>query len=66
MKRLFGTLLMVAIALGGLALALPTPEAQARDCILCPQIAIECGPCYTLVAQTCTRCAYCKHIPGCH
>ena len=66
MKRLLGTLVLMTIALGGIALLVPTPQAHAANCIFCPQIAIECGPCYQLVPQTCTRCAYCKRIPGCH
>ena len=66
MKRFVGAFVMVAIVLGTLAVVLPTPQVQARDCVFCPQIAIECGPCYNLVHQTCDRCAYCKKIPGCH
>ena len=66
MRRILGALLLGAIVLGTLALVAPVPQAQARECIFCPQIAIECGECYTLIPQTCTHCAYCKRIPGCH
>lgn len=65
MKKIFAALLMVVALLGAFALVAP-PVAQAKDCIICPQIAINCGACGTLVPQTCSRCAYCKQIPGCH
>ena len=65
MKKLVGATLFVAIVVGSLALFSPVPTASAAPCIYCPQIAIECGPCYQLVPQTCKRCAYCKRIPGC-
>ena len=66
MKRLFGLLLIVVAAFGVIALVAPAPVAQAKACIVCPQIAINCGPCANLVPQNCNRCAYCKQIPGCH
>lgn len=66
MKRLLSGFILAVMALGLVALVLPTPTAEARPCVFCPQIAIECGTCYKLQPQTCTTCAYCKHIPGCH
>ena len=63
-RRLLGTAVLSSAFLGTLAL-LPSAPAQARECIICPQIAIECGTCYKLVPQSCDRCAYCKRIPGC-
>jgi hypothetical protein len=66
MKKLFAALTMSVAVLGAFALVLPPPAAQAKDCVICPQIAINCGPCGTLVPQTCSRCQYCKQIPGCH
>jgi len=66
MKRIVLGILLAAITVGSLALVSPAPPVQAAQCIFCPQIAIECGPCYQLMPQTCQRCAYCKHIPGCH
>ena len=63
-RRLVFSMVFASLALGTVALFQP---AVARpDCIFCPQIAIECGPCYHLVPQSCDRCAYCKRIPGCH
>ena len=64
LRRVLGSALLAATSLGTLAVLAPTP-ATARQCIVCPQIAIECGTCYQLVPQTCERCAYCKRIPGC-
>jgi hypothetical protein len=64
LRRLFGTALLATAFLGSLAAFVPSP-ATARECIVCPQIAIECGTCYKLVPQSCDRCAYCKRIPGC-
>ena len=65
-RKLFAASLFSVIAFGALALVPPAPPVQARECIFCPQIAIECGPCYRLVHQTCTKCAHCERIPGCH
>lgn len=66
MKKLIAGLLMVVAALGVIALATPTPVAQARPCVLCPDVVIECGGCYELVPRTCEHCAYCQKIKGCH
>jgi len=63
-RRLLGTALLATVFLGALTILPPAP-VQARECIICPQIAIECGTCYRLVPQSCDRCAYCKRIPGC-
>ena len=65
MEKLFATLLMIVALVGATAL-LPSPVAQAKECVICPQIAINCGPCANLIPQTCNRCQYCKQIPGCH
>ena len=64
LRRVLGTTVLASAFVGMVALFTPAP-AQARPCIYCPQIAIECGTCYQLVPQTCDRCAYCKRIPGC-
>jgi hypothetical protein len=66
MKKLIAGLLTIVAALGVIALVTPTPVAEARPCVLCPDIFIECGDCYTLVPRTCERCAYCQKIKGCH
>jgi hypothetical protein len=66
MRKLFSALLMTVAFLGAFALVLAPPVAQAKECIICPQIAINCGPCANLIPQTCSRCQYCKQIPGCH
>ena len=63
-RRLLGTLLLSVFVLGAFAAFVPAP-VEARDCVICPQIGILCGTCYTLVPQNCNRCAYCKRIPGC-
>ena len=65
LRRFIVALGFLAVVAGGLTLMAPAPP-QAADCIICPQIAIECGPCYTLIPQTCKQCAHCKRIPGCH
>lgn len=65
MKKVFGVLVLAAIVLGSLALVAPVPTASAKECVVCPMIAIYCGPCAHLVPQTCNRCAYCKPIPNC-
>ncbi|HEX4825930.1 MAG TPA: hypothetical protein VFV19_16640 [Candidatus Polarisedimenticolaceae bacterium] len=61
MKKRFGTFLMFVIALGTLALVLPTPEAGA--CKNCR--AIACPPCYQLGGGSCNKCPTCQQIPGC-
>ncbi len=65
MRRLVVATLLVALTVGTIAVVAPTPEVSAGQCIFCPQIAIECGPCYNLIPQTCHKCAHCKRIPGC-
>ena len=66
MKRIIAALFVSITLLGAFAIIAPTHVAQAKECVICPQIGILCGPCQTLVPQTCNRCAYCKQIPGCH
>jgi hypothetical protein len=66
MKKLFASLLTIVAIAGAFALVLPPSVAQAKECVICPQIAINCGPCANLIPQTCNRCQYCKQIPGCH
>lgn len=66
MRKLLGLVLIVVAAFGVIALVAPAPAAQAKACIVCLQIAINCGACANLIPQTCNRCAYCKQIPGCH
>jgi len=66
MKKLVAGTLMVVAALGIIALAAPVPVAEARPCVLCPDVVIECGGCYEYVPQTCEHCAYCLKIKGCH
>jgi hypothetical protein len=61
MKKSFGTILLVIAALGTLALAIPTPSANA--CKFCRPI--QCPPCYQLTAGTCNKCPSCDKIPGC-
>ena len=61
MKRFLGAVLSAVIALGSLALVLPTPTASA--CKNCR--AIQCPPCYQLTGGNCNHCATCQKIPGC-
>jgi hypothetical protein len=61
LKRMFGSALLVVIALGTLAVAVPIPTASA--CILC--VPIDCPTCYALSGGSCFRCPSCKKIPGC-
>ena len=66
-KRSVLVLALAVLTLGAFALLAPTPQTLADpNCIICPQIAINCGTCGTLVPQTCHQCAHCKQIPGCH
>ena len=60
-KRVFGLTLLAVIALGTLAVALPTPTTSA--CLYC--VPIDCPPCYGLSGGSCFRCPTCKKIPGC-
>jgi hypothetical protein len=62
MKKLFGSILMVAIALGTLALAIPTPTTSA--CLFCVPIG-DCPPCTHLGGGSCFRCPSCIPTPGC-
>jgi len=66
MKKLVAGVLTIVAALGIIALAAPVPVAEARPCVLCPDVFIECPSCYELVPRTCERCAYCVKIKGCH
>jgi len=61
LKRLFGTSLLVVMALGTIAVALPTPTASA--CLYC--VPYDCPPCYAMTGGSCFRCPSCKKIPGC-
>lgn len=61
MKRTFGAVLLAVIALGTIAVLIPTPIAGA--CKNCR--AIQCPPCYELSGGNCNHCATCKPIPGC-
>ena len=60
-KKIFMTAVMCVIALGTIAVAIPTPLAGA--CKFCR--AIQCPPCYQLTGGTCNKCATCQPIPGC-
>jgi hypothetical protein len=60
-KKLFGLILLVVIALGTLAVALPTPVTNA--CLHCT--AIRCPVCTRLGGGSCFKCPTCQPIPGC-
>jgi hypothetical protein len=62
MKKLFASVLLVVVALGTLALAIPTPLANA--CLYCVPID-DCPPCYALTHGSCFKCPSCARIPGC-
>ncbi|MBZ5637832.1 MAG: hypothetical protein LAO51_03645 [Acidobacteriia bacterium] len=61
-RRAFGAALLLAMALGTLALLIPPPKAYA--CLFCTPI-YGCPPCYKLVSGSCFRCPSCAPIPGC-
>ena len=60
-KKFFGAALLVVMALGTIAIAVPTPTASA--CLFC--VPIDCPPCYALKGGSCFRCPSCVRIPGC-
>lgn len=62
MKKLFGSVLLVVVALGTLAVVIPTPVANA--CLFCTPIA-DCPPCTHLGGWSCFRCPSCVPTPGC-
>ena len=62
MKKLFGSVLLVVIALGTLAVAIPTPVTNA--CLFCTPPA-DCPPCTHLGGWSCFRCPSCVPTPGC-
>ncbi len=63
MRRLCVLLLLVVVALGTLALAIPTPVVNA--CLHCVPIGNDCPPCTRLTQTSCFRCPSCQPIPGC-
>jgi len=66
-KVLFPVAALILVIVGILAIGLASTPASARSCVQCPVIEDPtCPPCYSLVPGTCTHCAYCKHIAGCH
>ena len=65
MKKLVAALLTVVAALGIITIAAPVQTAEARPCVLCPDIVIECNSCQIYHPRTCERCAYCENIKGC-
>ena len=64
-RRTLVSVLTVTFALGALALFVPTPVVADPDCVVCPAIIIDCGPCGVHHPQTCKRCQYCTPIPNC-
>jgi hypothetical protein len=61
-KKLFMSILLVVIALGTLAIVVPTPIATA--CLFCVPPA-DCPPCTHLGGGSCFRCPYCVPTAGC-
>lgn len=62
MREFFVSTLLVVIALGTLAIAIPTPVTGA--CLLCTPI-YDCPPCTKLGGGGCFRCPSCVPIPHC-
>ena len=63
MKKLLKAAVFGVIAVGTLALVIPTPEVNA--CIKC--ITRPCGPCARLSGYvSCYKCPVCVPIEGCH
>ena len=64
-RRTLAVALMVAFTLCTFAVIAPTPAVADPNCVACPAIFIDCGPCGVLHPQTCKRCQYCTTIPNC-
>ena len=62
MRKLFGSALFVVIALGALAVAIPTPVTYA--CLHWVPID-DCPPCTHLGGGSCFKCPSCVPTPGC-
>jgi len=62
MRKVFASVVLVIIALGTLAVAIPTPVANA--CLHCPPI-YDCPPCYKVGGGSCFKCPTCVPIKGC-
>jgi len=64
MKRLIVLVILAVLALGTVAVFLPTTTAAGVPCRLCkPRI---CGPCEVYTGDTCLSCGTCQRIHGCH
>lgn len=61
-KKLFSMVIGFVIALGTLAVVVPTPVTNA--CLFCVPPA-DCPPCTHLGGGSCFRCPYCVPTPGC-
>jgi hypothetical protein len=62
MRKVFGSFLVIVIALGAIAVAIPTPVTYA--CVHCVPIG-DCPPCTQLGGGSCFRCPSCVPISGC-
>jgi hypothetical protein len=62
MKKLFGSVLLLVIALGTLAVAIPAPVTNA--CLYCTPI-YDSPPCTQLGGWSCFKCPSCVPIHGC-
>ena len=64
MKRLIVLVILVVLALGTVAVFLPTTPAAGVPCRLCKPR--TCGPCEVYTGDTCLSCGTCQRIHGCH
>ena len=64
-RRTLVAVLLAVITLGTLAVFAPTPALADPNCVICPAIIIDCGPCGIHHPQTCHQCQYCTPIPNC-
>ena len=64
-RRALAAVLMLTFTLGAIAVLAPTPAVADSNCVICPAIGINCGPCGILHPGTCKTCPYCKPIPNC-
>lgn len=63
-RRTLAAVLMVAFSFGVVAVLAPAP-AVAANCVACPAILIDCGPCGVHHPDTCKTCQYCTPKPNC-
>ena len=64
-RRTLAAVLMLTFTLGAIAVLAPAPAVAAANCVACPAIFLDCGPCGVHHPQTCKTCQYCTAKPNC-